>query len=189
METLFKKKRTNRVTVKISAKYMNTLFRECNSVYVKTHCKGICCRNSKGKLNVTIAPREVRYIQSLGGIVKEGTLQPKTDQQWCPFQKQNGLCSTHKNPPIGCAVSPFNINANNTLIIRYRNLCMNCHKTGTIAAYKVFERSLRVMFGKRESNRIYLHLDNGGGDIMASMFKDVWEDLTYNRNIRKNNKQ
>ncbi len=185
METLFKKKRTNRISVKISAKCMNTLFVKCDAYYVRNHCKGICCRNSKGKLNVIISPRESHYIESLGGIIEGGKLQPKIDETWCPFQKQNGLCIIHKKSPIGCIVSPFNLNANNTVIIRYRNLCMNCHKEGTIAAYKVFENSLRVMFGKREANRICLYLDNNAGDLQANMFRDVWEDLTYNRNMRK----
>lgn len=185
METLFKKKRTNRVSVKISSKCMNTLFVRCDMSYVKSHCKGVCCRNSKGKLNVAISPRESHHIESLGGIIKEGKLQPKIEEQWCPFQKENGLCVIHKKAPIGCIVSPFNLNANNTVIIRYRNLCMSCHKEGTIAAYKVFENSLKAMFGKKEANRIYLHLDNNGGDMQAFMFKDVWEDLNYNRNIRR----
>ncbi len=185
METLFQRKKSKRVMVKISSKCMHTLFVKCNVSYVKTNCKGNCCRNSKGILNVTVSPHESHYIKSLGGVVEEGKLQPKTGKQWCPFQKENGLCIIHKKAPIGCVVSPFNLNANNTIIIRYRNLCMKCHKEGTIAAYIVFEKSLIAMFGKRESNRICLHLDKGGGDIQAVMFRDVWEDLNYNRKARR----
>ncbi|MEK0337679.1 MAG: YkgJ family cysteine cluster protein, partial [Nitrosopumilus sp.] len=117
--------------------------------------------------------------------IKNGLLQPNKDEKWCPFQKQNGLCRIYKKKPIGCTISPFNLTNKNTVIIRYRNLCMTCHKKGIFPAFKVFRKSLEIMFGKKETKRIYAHLNNGGGDIDAYMFSDIWEDLKYNINVRK----
>ena len=184
MEKLFDLKTPKRVRVKISSKSVRALFVDCNVDYIKENCKGICCFNSKGILNVAIAPREERHIKTLGVEVKQGQLQPKQGEKRCPFQRQNGLCKIHKKKPIGCAISPFNLTANGIVIIRFRNLCMNCHKNGTIPAYKVFRKSLEAMFGKKETKRICLHLDAGGNDMRADMFGDVWEDLMFNRKTR-----
>ena len=178
-------KTPKRVKVKISAKCVRMLFVQCDSFYVKNNCKGNCCRNSNKKLNVTIAPRERHYIESIGGRVRNGFLLPNEDGIWCPFQKENGLCAVHKKAPVGCMVSPFNITVKNTVVIRNRNLSMKCHKKGILPAYHVFKRSFDVMFGKRESKRICVHFDKGGSDVYAYMFGDVWEDLQYNLKIRK----
>ena len=187
MKTLFYSKVSNRVRVLVSSKWARVLFVPCSAGHVKHVCKGSCCFNSKGILNVTITPREEAYIEKLGGIVKNGFLQPRDGEKRCPFQHENGLCKIHKKKPIGCAISPFNLSGHNTVVIRYRYVCMNCHKDGTVPAYKVFRKSLDVMFGKKESRRICEHFDNGGGNIMAYMFGDVWEDLVFNRKARKEN--
>lgn len=184
METLIVLKTPKRVPVKISSKSIRALFVDCDVNYIKENCKGSCCFNSKGILNVAIAPREERYFKLLGAVIKQGHLQPKQGEKRCPFQRQNGLCKTHREKPIGCAISPFNLTANNIVIVRFRNLCMNCHKNGTIPAYKVFRKSLELMFGKKETKRVCNHLDNNGSDIMVGMFGDVWEDLMFNRKIR-----
>ncbi len=184
METLFKLETPKRVQVTISSKSLRALFVNCDVDYIKENCKGICCFNSAGVLNVAIAPREERYFRSLGMEVKQGLLQPKQGEKRCPFQRKNGLCKIHKRKPVGCVVSPFNLSVNNVVIVRFRNLCMNCHKDGTIPAYKVFRKSLEAMFGKKETRRICLHLDTNGGDIRAGIFGDVWEDLTLNRKTR-----
>ena len=184
MEELFKIKTPKRVQVTISSAAMRATFVNCDTDYIKENCKGSCCFNSKGILNVTIAPREEKYIKSLGMEIKNGLLQPKQGEKRCPFQRQNGLCKIHKRKPIGCAISPFNLTVNSVVIVRYRNLCMNCHKNGTIPAYRVFRASLDAMFGKKEQRRICDHLDNDGHDIVAGMFGDVWEDLMLNRKTR-----
>ena len=76
MKKLFNAKTPKRIKVKISVKGMRTLFVECDAHYVKEHCKGVCCRNSKGILNVAIAPRERLYIKTvLKATVKNGLLQ------------------------------------------------------------------------------------------------------------------
>ena len=184
MEELFKVKTPKRVQVIVSSKSLRALFVNCDIEYIKKTCKGSCCFNSKGILNVAIAKREEKYIKSLGMKVKNGFLQPKQGEKRCPFQRENGLCKIHKKKPIGCAISPFNITVNNVVIVRYRNLCMNCHKNGMIPAYRVFRTSLEVMFGKKEQRRICDHLDNNGSDIAVGMFGDIWEDLMLNRKIR-----
>jgi len=185
MEGLLKLKTPKYVKVKVSSKLMRSLFVDCNVDYIKEHCKGSCCFNSKGILNVAIAPREELYIKSLGMKVENGFLQPNAGEKRCPFQRQNGLCKIHKRKPIGCAVSPFNLSEKGIVIVRFRNLCMNCHKKGTIPAYKVFRKSFEIMFGKKETRRICTHLDDGGGDIEANMFGDIWEDLVFNRKTRR----
>ena len=184
METLISLKTPKRMQVKISSKSMRALFVNCDVDYIKVNCKGVCCFNSKGILNVAIAPRENCYIESLGMEIKDNLLQPNQGEKRCPFQRKNGLCKIHKKKPIGCAISPFNLTANNVVIVRFRNLCMNCHKNGTIPAYKVFRKSLELMFGKKETKRVCNHLDNNGSDIMVGMFGDVWEDLIFNRKLR-----
>lgn len=186
METFFKLKPPKRVRVTISSKSLRALFVNCDVDYIKEHCKGSCCFNSEGILNVAIAPREEKYIKSLGMNVKDGLLQPKQGEKRCPFQRANGLCKIHKRKPIGCAISPFNLSANGIVIVRYRNFCMNCHLNGTIPAYKVFRKSLEIMFGKIETKRICLHLDAKSKNIPVFMFGDVYEDLMFIRKIRKN---
>jgi Fe-S-cluster containining protein len=184
MEELFKMKTPKRVPVTISSKAMRATFVNCDVDYIKEYCKGSCCFNSKGILNVAIALREEHYIKSLGMKVKNGLLQPKQGETRCPFQRRNGLCKIHKRKPIGCAISPFNLTVNSIVIVRYRNLCMNCFKNGTIPAYKVFRKSLEAMFGKKETRGICEDLDDGCGDVQAMMFGDVWEDLILNRKTR-----
>lgn len=183
-EELFELKTPKRVSVTISSKSVRALFVDCDVDYIKKNCKGSCCFNSKGILNVAIASREELYMKSLGMRIEQGFLQPNEGEKRCPFQRQNGLCKIHKRKPIGCVVSPFNLSANNIVIVRFRNLCMNCHKNGTIPAYRVFRKSLEAMFGKKETKRICIHLDNNGSDIRVGMFGDVWEDLRVNRKIR-----
>jgi Fe-S-cluster containining protein len=184
MENLFKLKTPKRVQVTISSKSLRALFVNCDVNYIKANCKGSCCFNSKGILNVAIVPREELYMKSLGMKIKQGYLQPKQSEKRCPFQRANGLCKIHKRKPIGCAISPFNLTVNSVVIVRYRNLCMNCHKNGTIYAYKVFRKSLEAMFGKKETRCICNHLDYGGNDIRVAMFGDIYEDLMLNRKIR-----
>ena len=112
METLLNLKTPKRVQVTISSRAMRATFVNCDVDYIKENCKGSCCFNSKGILNVAIAKREELYIESLGMRVKDGLLQPKRGETRCPFQRQNGLCKIHKRKPIGCVISPFNLTVN-----------------------------------------------------------------------------
>ncbi len=100
MEELFKVKTPKRVQVTISSKSLRALFVNCDVDYIKENCKGSCCFNSKGILNVAIAKREELYMKSLGMKIKDGLLQPKQGETRCPFQRQNGLCKIHKRKPI-----------------------------------------------------------------------------------------
>lgn len=185
MKKLFLLEVPKRVHVCISSKSLNSLFVNCTAEYVNTVCKGSCCFNSKGILNVAIAPREEAYVKTLGGVVENGLLKPSQNEKRCPFQRENGLCKIHKRKPIGCAISPFNVTDHNVVMVRFRNLCMNCHMQGTVPAYKVFRKSLVIMFGKKETIRICEHLDNSDANLDSYMFGDVWEDLMLNRKTRR----
>lgn len=186
MKTLFTIKKSNKVRVRISSKCMKVLFVECDIAYIKSNCKGSCCFNSKKLLSVAVSPSEENNIKKQGGIIINGLLQPKKGEKKCPFQRENGLCKIHKKgQPIGCLISPFNLTKNNTVIVRYRNLCMKCHKEGTIPAYKVFRRSLDVMFGRKEAIRICNHLDSKNNDVWSFMKRSIYVVLCSNARIRE----
>jgi Fe-S-cluster containining protein len=185
VKKLFELKVPKRVRVRVSSKLLKTRFVDCNVQHVKDVCKGSCCFNSKSILNVTIAPREEAYIKKHGVEVKDGFLQPRQGEKRCPFQRENGLCKIHKTKPIGCAISPFNLNRYNIVVVRYRYLCMNCHINGTKPAYKVFRKSLDIMFGKKEAARICELVQNTDAILDAYMFGDVWQDLNFNSERRR----
>ncbi len=183
--TLCRIRKLNKTEVKISAKNMRQLFVDCDPFYIKNHCRGSCCTKSNNELSVAIAPNEEAHIEKLGGRVVRGLLQPREGKGGCPFQNDRGLCGVHsKGQPIGCAISPFHINFNNTIIIRFRYLCMNCHRKGTMPAYKVFRRSLDLMFDEEEAMWINNHLDAGGEDIWVWMKSDVLKIMQGNRKTR-----
>ena len=182
MNTLLKPKKSDFVRVKISAKFMRLKFVDCNASYIVHNCKGSCCQKGDGTTMIAIAKQEVKRIRELGGIVHKGILKGSP----CMFKNPHGLCTIHKTgQPLGCGISPFALNKNNTLIIRHRYLTMKCHKEGTIPAYKVFRRSLDIIFGEQSASYICRLLDDNRGDFRTKMKKDIYKIMKDNESTRR----
>jgi len=177
----------NSVPVKISSKSARQLFKGCNINYIRSICKGRCCEGTN-HISVAIHPTEQARIESQGGIVKNGFLTPD-GRGLCPFKTDDGLCKLHGtgNKPLGCIASPFDLNSNDTLIIRNRYRLLRCFKNGTVPAYLAFQSSLDALFGK-DSQTIINHLKNGGGDIIVSMPLPSYRIITDNRRARRDDK-
>lgn len=96
---------------------------------------------------------------------------------------QNGLCSLHysQDKPFGCIASPFTINDNDTLIIRYRYSRMKCHGDGSYS-YVAFRPSLDLIFGKDEAEKICNELDkhiNDDVEIYGNISIDNYNKIKY----------
>lgn len=167
-------------------------FNPCEPEYIKKVCHGRCCQSSTEKSGVliTIHPSEEYKITARGGVVKNGLLQPKTGCKVCPFKNKEHLCSLHftEDKPFGCIASPFTLTTKNTLIVRNRYRMLICFKqknANMVPAYRNFKASLDLLFGKKESERIVKHFDNGGGDLVAYMNRKHYEKLKKNDEIKK----
>lgn len=145
--------------IKISVKWLNHLF-DCNEYYIEKHCKGRCCEGIKGKILVSLLPNEVVLHRKTGNRVENGLLQPDKATNKCPYKDKRGFCDLHftLHKPFGCKVSPFTINKNDTLIIRYRYSRLKCHGKG-LPAYKTFRTSLNLLFGNENAALLYQLLD------------------------------
>lgn len=173
--------------VKVSAAMMRQLFHSCDPDYVREVCKGRCCESSKGIL-VTVHPSEKQKFINKGAAIKDGFF-VADERGLCPFKTDDGRCMTHDDKPFGCASSPFTLNKNSTLIVRnrYRLLkCYRCH--GSKPAYKAHRWSLEQIFGKEEAQRIAMHLDSGGGDLLANMPDDHFNMLHDNDAAKREHK-
>jgi len=180
--------------VKVSAKMARLLFNGCDPDYIANVCHASCCDSSTSPtgIMVTIHPSEQANIEALGGIVKDGLLQPKVGCKKCPFKQRDSLCGIHFSgyKPFGCIASPFTLNSSDTLIVRNRYRLLKCYNDGRrIPAYKAFRASLNLIFGNDEAGRICTHLDNGGGDIYAHMTDESYEKLKTNDEIKHKNKK
>lgn len=181
------------VKVKVSAKMARLPFNGCDPDYIRDVCKASCCHSSTSPsgIMVTIHPSEVDAIESLGGKVKDGLLQPKAGCRVCPFKNAENLCGIHFSgkKPFGCIASPFTLNNGNTLIVRNRYKLLKCYDDGKkIPAYVAFRASLDLIFGKEESARVCAHFDKGGGDIYAEMSEENFSKLKVNDEIKKSSK-
>ncbi len=172
------------ILVKISTKSARQLFRGCNTDYIKTVCKGRCCEGTNC-ISVAIHPLEQANIESLGGVVKDGLLQPDI-RGLCPFKSDNGLCLLHGtgNKPLGCIASPFTLNKNNTLIIRNRYRLLRCYKGGSVPAYLAFRTSLEALFPDNVDTLVN-KLDNGSDDIDIIMPLKNYQILMDNTHRRE----
>ena len=168
----------NLVPVKISSAWANVRFM-CSEEYIRTVCHGSCCQGSD-KILISLLPCEVEFQERAGYPTKDGLLLPDATTKICPHKKEFGLCDLHytENKPLGCILSPFTINRNNTVIIRNRYSRMRCHGSGT-PAYICFRESLNRMFGFKEAQRVCDHLASGGGDVIAYMDVGLHDSMIY----------
>jgi len=171
------------VLIKVSAKSAMQLFRGCTPDYIVENCHGRCCRGSNG-ISVAIGASEEDRIASRGGVVINGLLQADR-RGWCPFQQDDGLCALHSgdDKPLGCRVSPFTINNNNTLIVRNRYRLLRCFKGGTVPAYIAFHSSLEALFGSNALD-IASRLSNGDGDLVYPIPHDKYVTIMENAQNR-----
>lgn len=178
------------VPVKISAASARQPFNGCDPAFIRDVCHAKCCdapTRPTGML-VTIHPSEQHRVETRGGVVKDGLLQPKPEARGCPFKNDDHLCDLHFTPdkPFGCIASPFTLNKNNTLIVRNRYRLMPCYKAGKrIPAYRAFRASLMLIFGVEGAKKITAHLDGGGGDLVVSIPARIHAMLTENDAIKK----
>lgn len=156
--------------IKISASSARQRFTACVPEYITTNCHGRCCKSHDGHAKVTILPHEVKFFKKEGHKVDGGFL--VTDGE-CPYLDAQGLCKLHGtgNKPFGCTVSPFAINANNTLVVRNRYRMLRCYKCEgpKLPAYINFKPSLIAIFGDANYKRIAAALGSGSGDIVLDV--------------------
>lgn len=176
--------------VKVSAACARQQFTQCGPLCIETNgCHGNCCdapSRPSGCL-ITINPRERERIETLGGVVVDGLLQPKGGEKGCPF-KRAGLCGIHDiGKPFGCIASPFTLNPAGTLIIRNRYRLLPCYRGPgpKEPAYRAYRASLDLIFGPEEAERLCDHFEAGGGDIMARIDPDIRAELIENDDIKR----
>lgn len=171
--------------IKISSKWARKKF-PCYPEYIINNCRGRCCEGT-GKILVSLLPGEEKYHRDfLGCKVKEGKLLAHSDSKKCVHKNSNSLCNLHNTAykPFGCVASPFTLNKNNTLIVRYRYTRLKCHGQGE-PAYITFFASLVLLFGQREAARIKMYLDAGGGDMVAIMHDETARKIKYLDGLKK----
>ena len=164
--------------IKISSAWMQHRF-TCNPEYIQSHCKGRCCRGTD-KIMVSLLPEEEKLQRDNGYDVRNGFLQADPKTKMCPHQASNGLCRVHGTElkPFGCIASPFTLNKNDTLIIRYRFSLFKCHGSGD-PAHITFKTSLDLIFGIEESDRICKMLHKSRGDFAAKISEENYLRLKY----------
>jgi len=169
------------VPIKVSAAHARYLFHGCDPDYIANVCHGACCTMKTQPLVVVTTPEEARALRAQFGrrVAVKGVITPTCDNR-CPFHTDEGLCSIHfDGKPTGCHESPWTLTVKNTLIVRnrYRRLVCFTHD-GLIPAYQAFADGLTRLFGEAEAARITVHLEAGGGDLVAYMSRAVWERVT-----------
>jgi len=165
------------IPIKISTNWLNKKFL-CSYDYILKECKGRCCQSSD-KILISLLPNEINNFIELGRKV-ENNLLCADSRNICPEKNDNGLCNLHNThlKPFGCIASPFTINKNNTLIIRYRYSRLKCFGNGE-PAYKVFKPSLDLIFGKDESERICKEIQENKTDIIANITEENLNKIKY----------
>ncbi len=131
-------------------------------------------------MRVYIADAELKAIREKGGVAIDNFLLPTSRDGLCPFKDVHHLCTLHNTPhkPLGCIVSPFALNKNDTLIIRNRYKFLKCYdqEVGE-PAYRTFRKSLIALFGIIEVNKLTTHLDNNGNDVTLPMDDHIYSVL------------
>ena len=155
-------------TIKISAAMMRQMFRPCDPDFIAGTCKAACCRSTTAPsgIAVTVTDQdEAQRVTALGATVVGLSIQAVNKR--CPFQGDDHLCNIWDTAqPWGCSVSPFTLNANNTLIVRNRYRSLKCYRAdGAIPAYLAHHRALEAVLGAEQAAALVAHLNAGGGDI------------------------
>ena len=172
--------------VKIGEKTARAMFHPCDVDYIREVCNGRCCRSSDGSTHISVTPDQEAGLEKYGVTINGNHQIDAKDR--CPLQSEEGLCKIHftADMPRGCIFSPFRIHPTaDTLIIKWRNRSLICYKTkeGKQPAYKAHNFSLVTLFGAEEAARITKHFDVGGGDIIADMLPERYEDMRGVGNI------
>jgi len=164
--------------VAVSGKWARHLF-DCSVEHILEHCHGGCCEGANG-IMVCLLPAEVVKQEAAGFATNGELLLRDTVTGKCPHKLASGLCAVHDTDlkPFGCIASPFTLNRNDTLIVRYRYSRMKCHGEGK-PAYVVFRSSLDLLFGVDEAERVCAELAKGVDRVRAEMPRQSYENLKY----------
>jgi hypothetical protein len=175
--------------ITISAAMTKLPFHGCEKNYIRETCKGICCHSSVSPsgIIVSVLPEEEKVLTEQGAEIVNGQIQA-VDKR-CPFKlKGSELCALHDKglKPFGCRVSPFSLNKTGTLIIRNRYRLMRCYNAGPkIPAYIAFAQSLITLIGGRHYGILKMYLDNGGGNMMFTVSKELINKLRLNETLKE----
>ena len=163
------------MNIKISEKWLQYKF-NCNIDTILNLCHGRCCEGSN-RILVSLLPEEEIYFKSLGYNIENHLLMPINKK--CPFKLDSGLCKLHEttDKPFGCIASPFTLNKNNTLIVRYRYSRLCCAGSGQ-PAYKTFYPSLELLFGN-VAKEIEKDLDNKELKSFYHMNDKIYNKVKY----------
>lgn len=179
------------VEIKVSAACARREFNGCEPEYIKNVCHAACCRNTRVPEGcmVSIHPTEEAAIVARGGVVKAGLLKPAPGTCGCTFQNRSThLCDLHHTPdkPFGCRASPFTLNANHTLVVRYRYTKLRCFRDGRrLPAYVAFRESLDLILGAEQAQRVCDHFAAGGGDIVCQIKPAIAQMLLDNDDAKR----
>lgn len=159
-------------TLKISAKSARLLFNGCQLEYMRDVCHGRCCDapTDPNGCKVIVTPAEaVSYKYEYRVKTVDNMLVGVNGK--CPFKMDDHLCMIHNfGKPLGCTMSPFTVNSNDTIVIKNRNKLMRCYKAApAIPAYKAYFNSLVAIVGLSNAIDIRNHLDKGGGDMTVEI--------------------
>lgn len=142
---------------------------------------------------VSIHPSEEAAIAARGGVVRNGLLKPAPGTCGCTFQnRESHLCDLHHTPdkPFGCRASPFTLNVNHTLVVRYRYTKLRCFRDGRrLPAYVAFRESLDLILGAEQAERVCVHFATGGGDIVCHIKPAIAKMLIDNDDAKRAYKQ
>lgn len=148
------------IKVKVNLDAMQQMFHACTPDFIRDVCQARCCRSSTDPtgIAVVVAPDEARRLRVLGATVDDETGRIAPVNRRCFFQSpETHGCSLHETPdkPRGCIISPFTINANNTLIVRNRYRLLPCFKAeGAHPVYRSHYLSLVTMFGLEQAKHL-----------------------------------
>lgn len=166
--------------VRVSQKWLVHKFR-CDVDYITGVCHGRCCEGT-GRVLISLLPSEEAWQNANGFKTSGGLLSPDVESHKCPHKTTEGLCRLHGTPnkPFGCIVSPFNLNKEDTLIIRHRYSQLKCHNAdNSEPAFKTFKDSLILLFGRQEYNRLTRSIRAGNTTAIFWMPIENYRKLKY----------
>jgi hypothetical protein len=142
------------------------VFHPCTPDFIANVCHGACCRSTVDPtgIAVVVTPAEAVRLRRRGATVDDQTGRIAPQDRRCPFQDATThLCTVHTDDePMGCAISPFTVNANGTLIVRNRYRLLKCFRAdGAIPVAHAHRRSLDLIFGAAAATVIVNAVDRG----------------------------
>ncbi len=167
------------VPVRVSAKSVRLLFEGCSSSFIRGVCKGACCclKSLLSGPVIKVEEDQRKPLAKLGAKFDDGVM--RTVNARCLFHDGcAGFCSVHLLgiKPRSCIQSPFTLNDNDTLIVRNRYKLLCCYRVeGAVPVYVAFRASLDLLFGGHEAERICIHMQGGGRDLIAYMLEGCYQ--------------